>query len=91
MHASTADHFLAVKRIFRYVKRTLHFGLTFHPYTVPSALVAYSNDDWVGCPDTDHSTSGYSIILVTISFLRVPKSNLLSHALTMNPSIVLLP
>ncbi|XP_022975232.1 uncharacterized protein LOC111474341 [Cucurbita maxima] len=91
LHVSTADQFLAVKHIFRFVKGTLHFCLTFRPSTVPSALVAFSDVDWVGCPDTIRSTSGYSIILVTISFLRVPKRNLLSHALTVNLSIVLLP
>jgi len=43
--APTADHFLAVKHILRYVKGTLHFGLTFRPSTVPSTLVAYSDAD----------------------------------------------
>ncbi|RVW75984.1 Retrovirus-related Pol polyprotein from transposon RE1 [Vitis vinifera] len=63
LHAPTIDHFLAVKRILRYVKGTLHFGLTFRPSTIPSALVAYSDADWAGCPDTRRSTSGYSIYL----------------------------
>ena len=63
LHAPTADHFLAVKRILRYVKGTLHFGLTFRPSTVPSTLVAYSDVDWAGCPDTRRSTSCYSIYL----------------------------
>ena len=63
LHAPTADHFLAVKRIFRYVKGTLHFCLTFRPSTVPSTLVAYSDAVWAGCPDTHRSTSGYSIYL----------------------------
>ena len=42
LHSLTEDHFLVVKRILRYVKGTLHFGLTFHPSTVPGVLVAYS-------------------------------------------------
>eukprot|EP00261_Vitis_vinifera_P039153 XP_019080396.1 PREDICTED: uncharacterized protein LOC109123854 [Vitis vinifera] len=63
LHAPTADHFLAVKRILRYVKGTLHFGLTFRPSAAPVALVAYSDADWAGCPDTRRSTSGYSIYL----------------------------
>ncbi|RVW88335.1 Retrovirus-related Pol polyprotein from transposon RE1 [Vitis vinifera] len=45
LHAPTTDHFLAVKRILHYVKGTLHFGLTFRPSTIPSALVAYSDVD----------------------------------------------
>ena len=63
LHAPTADHFLAVKRILRYVKGTLHFGLIFHPSIVSSTLVAYSDADLAGCLDTRRSTSGYSIYL----------------------------
>ena len=63
LHAPIVDHFLAIKRILRYVKGTLHFGLTFRPSTVPSALVAYLDADWASCPDTHRSTSGYSIYL----------------------------
>ncbi|XP_022894088.1 uncharacterized protein LOC111408574 [Olea europaea var. sylvestris] len=63
LHASTDDHFLTVKRILRYVKGTIHYGLHFCPSTSPGALVAYSDADWAGCPDTRRSTSGYSIYL----------------------------
>ena len=63
LHAPIADHFLAVKLILRYVKGTLHFDLTFRPFTVPNMLVAYLDADWAGCPDTRRSTSGYSIYL----------------------------
>ena len=63
LHVPNADHFLAVKRILRYVKGTLHFDLTFHPSVVPSVLVAYADADWVGCPDTRRSTFEYSIYL----------------------------
>ena len=58
-----ADHFLAVKCIPRYVKGTLHFGLTFRPFIIPSTLVIYSAADWADCPDTRRSTSSYSIYL----------------------------
>ncbi|XP_058082503.1 uncharacterized mitochondrial protein AtMg00810-like [Magnolia sinica] len=63
LHSPTKDYFLAVKCILRYVKGTLHFGLTFHPSVAPGALVAYSDADWAGCPDARRSTSGYSIYL----------------------------
>jgi len=63
LHSPTNDHFLAVKRILRYVKGTLHFGLTFRSSATPTTLVAYSDADWAGCPDTRRSTSGYSIYL----------------------------
>ena len=45
LHASSVDHFLAIKRILRYVRGTLHFCLTFRPSTVPSTLVAYLDAD----------------------------------------------
>ena len=63
INVPTADHFLTVKRILHYVKGTLHFGLTFLPFAASGALVAYSDADWAGCPDTRRSTSGYSIYL----------------------------
>ncbi|XP_068651550.1 secreted RxLR effector protein 161-like [Aristolochia californica] len=63
LHAPTEDHFLVVMYILHYVKDTIRFGLTFHPSATPGALVAYSDADWAGCPDTRHSTTGYSIYL----------------------------
>ncbi|XP_057954017.1 uncharacterized mitochondrial protein AtMg00810-like [Malania oleifera] len=43
LHSLTKDHLLAVKCILRYIKGTLHFGLTFHPSAAPGALVTYFN------------------------------------------------
>ncbi|XP_039014676.1 uncharacterized mitochondrial protein AtMg00810-like [Hibiscus syriacus] len=63
LHSPTDDHILAVKRILRYVKGTLHFGLSFHQSVFSGTLVAYSDADYAGCPDTRLSTSGYSIYL----------------------------
>jgi hypothetical protein len=63
LHSPTDNHYLVAKRILRYVKGTLHFGLNIHPSIAPGALVAYSDADWAGCPDTRRSTSGYSINL----------------------------
>lgn len=63
LHSPTEDHFLAIKRILHYVKGTLQFGLTFRPSATLGTLVAYSDADWAGCPNTRRSTSGYSIYL----------------------------
>ena len=41
----------------------MHFGLTFRPSATLTTLIAYSDADWAGCPDTRRSTSGYSIYL----------------------------
>ncbi|XP_041011288.1 uncharacterized mitochondrial protein AtMg00810-like [Juglans microcarpa x Juglans regia] len=62
LHAPTNDHFQAVKRILRYIKGTLHFGLTFTASS-STGIVAYSDADWAGYPDTRRSTTGYSIYL----------------------------
>lgn len=49
--APTVDHFVAVKRILRYVKGTTNFGIHFTRCTAPTVL-SYSDADWVACPDT---------------------------------------
>lgn len=60
MHAPRTSHLSLVKRIVRYVKGTLDFGMHITPSTSTS-LVAYSDADWAGCPDTRRSTSGYCV------------------------------
>ncbi|WJZ84054.1 hypothetical protein VitviT2T_003682 [Vitis vinifera] len=60
MHSLTKDHFRALKRILRYVKGIVHHGLQFHR-TSSHELLAYFDSNWVGCPDTRRSTSGYLI------------------------------
>ncbi|KAJ0781817.1 putative RNA-directed DNA polymerase [Helianthus annuus] len=62
LHAPTVDHFQSVKRILRYVKGTLSFGLTFSRHHKPS-LVGFSDADWARCLETRRSTYGYSIFL----------------------------
>lgn len=62
MHAPRTSHFNALKRILRYIKGTLAHGL--HLHKSPSRkLVAYTDADWAGCPDTRRSTSGYCVYL----------------------------
>lgn len=62
MHAPREPHLALVKRILRYVKGTLSSGL--HIDTGPvDTLIAYSDADWAGCPDSRRSTSGYCVYL----------------------------
>ncbi|XP_021820576.1 uncharacterized protein LOC110762280 [Prunus avium] len=63
MGSPTDVHFEAVKRILRYLKGTLGYGLPIHLSPAPSLLVAYSDADWAGCPDTRRSTTGYCVFL----------------------------
>nr|GEV78798.1 ribonuclease H-like domain-containing protein [Tanacetum cinerariifolium] len=52
----------ALKRILRYVRGTLSYGLQLYSSTT-STLVAYSDADWAGCPTTHRSTFGYCVFL----------------------------
>nr|GEZ63316.1 ribonuclease H-like domain-containing protein [Tanacetum cinerariifolium] len=46
----------------RYVNGTLDFGLHLYASSTTS-LVGYTDADWVGCPTTRMSTSGYCVFL----------------------------
>jgi hypothetical protein len=56
-HAPNKIHWQAVKRIFRYLKGTIHHGLLYEKETNPQ-LVGWSDADWAG-DETRRSTGGY--------------------------------
>ncbi|GKA59571.1 ribonuclease H-like domain-containing protein [Tanacetum coccineum] len=56
MHDPREPHFLALKRILRYVRGTLDYGLQLFSFST-TYLIAYSDADWAGCPTTRRSTS----------------------------------
>jgi hypothetical protein len=58
MHAPTESHLNLVKQILWYIKGTIHHGLHISR-SHSSELIIYSDVDWVSCPDTRRSTSGY--------------------------------
>ncbi|XP_062151932.1 uncharacterized mitochondrial protein AtMg00810-like [Alnus glutinosa] len=59
MQAPTSVHWTAAKRVIRYLKGTLDFGLH---YTKGSfTLHGFCDSDWAGNPDDCHSTTGYDI------------------------------
>jgi histone deacetylase 1/2 len=60
LHAPTTTHWLAVKRIIRYIKGTLQVGLTFKRSS-SQLLSAFFDADWAGCPDDRKSTGGFVI------------------------------
>lgn len=62
MHDPREHHLHLVKRILRYVRGTLDYGLRLFRSSSMD-LVAYSDADWAGCPDTRKSTSGYCVFL----------------------------
>jgi histone deacetylase 1/2 len=61
-HAPTTEHWTTVKRILRYVKRTLGYGLKIQKS--PSMTVsAFFDADWAGSIDDRRSTSGFCVFL----------------------------
>ncbi|GJU73560.1 copia protein [Tanacetum coccineum] len=50
-------HLTAIKRIFRYLKGTIHMGL-WYPKDSGFELKAFADADYAGCHDTRRSTSG---------------------------------
>nr|GEZ75627.1 integrase, catalytic region, zinc finger, CCHC-type, peptidase aspartic, catalytic [Tanacetum cinerariifolium] len=51
------QHLEALKRVFRYLKGTINWGL-WYPKDTAIALTAYADADHAGCQDTRRSTSG---------------------------------
>jgi len=62
MHSPTDAHWNLVKRILRYLWGTIDHGITISASS-STELKAYSDADWVGCPGTQRSTSGYCVFL----------------------------
>nr|GFB68405.1 hypothetical protein [Tanacetum cinerariifolium] len=53
----TKKHLEALKRVFRYLKGTINWGL-WYPKDTAMALTANADVDHAGCQDTRRSTSG---------------------------------
>jgi hypothetical protein len=60
MHDPREPHLVALKRLLRYLRGTIDYGLLLHRST-SSELVVYTDADWAGCPDTRRSTSGFAV------------------------------
>lgn len=51
-------HWIAVKRVLRYINATQRFGITYQG-SASENPVGYADADWGGCKETRKSTSGY--------------------------------
>nr|CAN63433.1 hypothetical protein VITISV_033829 [Vitis vinifera] len=58
MHCASEIHFQATKRVIRYVKGTMDYGIKFSQVQSFN-FHGFSNSDWAGCVDDMRSTSGY--------------------------------
>ncbi|KAM1855940.1 hypothetical protein ACFX14_006232 [Malus domestica] len=61
MHKPTTTHWIAAKRILRYLKSIADHGLMYKPG--PLTLTAFADSDYAGDPDDRKSTGGYCIFL----------------------------
>eukprot|EP00253_Pinus_taeda_P006208 PITA_06208 len=56
------SHWKAAKRILRYVRGTIQFGIHYNAKATP-LLVGFTDSDWAGDPDDRKSTAGYVFTL----------------------------
>ncbi|XP_059441256.1 uncharacterized mitochondrial protein AtMg00810-like [Corylus avellana] len=62
MHKPTVFHWQSAKRLLRYLKHTIHFGLQIQA-SKSNLLQAFSDADWAGSRDDRRSTGGYCVYL----------------------------
>lgn len=62
MHSPTVEHWVYVKRILRYLKATVHYGL-FISKSSNTTLSVYTDADWACDLDDRKSTSGFAIFM----------------------------
>lgn len=67
MESPTINHMKAAKRILRYIKGTIDFGLFYSPSN-HFKLVGYSDSDWGGDVDDRKSTSGFVFYMGDTAF-----------------------
>ena len=61
MHRPREPHWCVVKRVLRYLKGIIDYGLSYTPSSI--SLNAFCDSDWAGSPDNRKSTSGYGVFL----------------------------
>ncbi|XP_019181380.1 PREDICTED: uncharacterized protein LOC109176402 [Ipomoea nil] len=62
MHLPSNDHWGLLKRVPRYIKGTITYGLRLTA-SASSTIHGFSDSDWAGCPIDRKSTSGYAVFL----------------------------
>lgn len=60
MHNPTSEHWASIKRILRYLKKTISHGLFLRNSS--HAIQAFCDADWARCPDDCRSTGGFAYL-----------------------------
>ncbi|GJZ61128.1 zinc finger, CCHC-type containing protein [Tanacetum coccineum] len=68
------QHWQAIQRVLRYLKKTMDYRLTYTGY--PSVLEGYTDASWISNTKDNSSTSGWVFCLVVVQFLGLPRSKL---------------
>jgi hypothetical protein len=63
MHDPREPHLAAIKRVLRYLRGSLDFGLHLRRSASSFELTVYMDANWAGYPDTRRFTSGYAVFL----------------------------
>ena len=72
MESPTTSHFKAAKRILRYLKGKIDFGL-YYSISNDYKLVGYSDNDWSGDLDDRKSTTGFVFFMENTTFTWMSK------------------
>ena len=59
MSRPSDEHWKGAKRVLRYIKGTINYGLVFDGRSTRCSLIGYLDADWANDVDTRRSTSGY--------------------------------
>ncbi|KAG8492430.1 hypothetical protein CXB51_009732 [Gossypium anomalum] len=85
IHCCNVQHFQAAKRVLRYIKGTLDYGVLFNKAETLK-LKGYTDSDWAGSSDDMKSTSGYAFTLgSTMEATEIFCDNKSAVAIAKNP------
>lgn len=81
------SHWEAAKRILRYIRGTIQFGIHYSTGATP-LLVGFTDSDWAGDPDDQKSTTGYVFTLGSGPITGIARSKVPLLSLSQKQSIM---